>query len=71
MKNLKVVENIKEFIPIYETDTGEKVVNGRELHNGLGVQADFSHWIKNSLNSVDATEKDFYKHVYKDDLSKT
>ena len=32
MKNLKVVENIKEFIPIYETDTGEKVVNGRELH---------------------------------------
>ena len=71
VQNLTVVENNEEFIPIYETDKGEKVVNGRELHEGLGVQADFSHWIKNSLNSVDATEKDFYKHVFKDELSKT
>lgn len=71
MNELKLIESVEEFIPIYETDKGEKVVNGRELHKGLGVQADFSHWIKNSLNSVDATEKDFYKHVFKDELSKT
>lgn len=71
VENLTVVENNEEFIPIYETDTGEKVVSGRELHQGLGVQSDFSHWIKNSLNCVDATEKDFYKHVFKDELSRT
>lgn len=59
MNELKLIESIEEFIPIYETDKGEKVVNGRELHKGLGVQRDFSHWIKDCLNSVDATEKDF------------
>lgn len=59
VENLTVVENNEEFIPIYETDKGEKVVSGRELHQGLGVQRDFSHWIKDCLNSVDATEKDF------------
>ncbi|WP_415990603.1 ORF6C domain-containing protein [Intestinibacter bartlettii] len=59
VENLTVVENNEEFIPIYETDKGEKVVNGRELHQGLGVQRDFSHWIKDCLNSVDAAEKDF------------
>ena len=59
MNNLKVVENVEGFIPVYETDTGEKVVSGRELHQGLGVQRDFTDWIKQQLNSVDATEKDF------------
>lgn len=59
VQNLTVVENVEEFIPIYETDKGEKVVSGRELHQGLGVQRDFSHWIKDCLNSVDATKKDF------------
>lgn len=71
MNNLKVIENVEGFIPIYETNTNEKVVSGRELHDGLRVRADFSHWIKNSLNSIDATEKDFYKYVFKDELSKT
>ena len=69
--DLTVIDNADEFIPIYETDTGEKVVNGRELYQGLGVQADFSHWIKNSLNSVDANKNDFYKVAFKDELSKT
>ena len=59
VQNLTVVENVEEFIPIYETDKGEKVVSGRELHQGLGVQRDFTDWIKQQLNSVDATEKDF------------
>ena len=59
MNNLKVIENVEGFIPIYKTDIGEKVVSGRELHQGLGVQRDFTDWIKQQLNSVDATEKDF------------
>ncbi len=65
MNNLIVVENVKEFIPIYETDTGEKVVNGRELHQGLGVKKDFTDWIKQQLNSVDATEKDYFRFPFK------
>lgn len=58
--DLTVIDNADEFIPIYETDTGEKVVNGRELHQGLGVQQKFTDWIKNSLASVDATKKEFF-----------
>lgn len=65
MNNLKVIENVEEFIPIYETDTGEKVVSGRELHQGLGVQKDFTDWIKQQLNSVDATEKDYFRFPFK------
>ena len=38
MDELKLIESVEEFIPIYETDKGEKVVNGRELHEGLGVR---------------------------------
>lgn len=66
MNNLKIIDNnVEEFIPIYETDTGEKVVNGRELHEGLGVQRDFTDWIKQQLNSVDATEKDYFCFPFK------
>lgn len=62
MKNLKVVENVEEFIPIYETDTGEKVVSGEELYKGLGVslKTQTSDWIKSQLEKVDATDKDFF-----------
>lgn len=65
MNNLKVVENVEGFIPVYETNTGEKVVSGRELHQGLGVQRDFTDWIKQQLNSVDAGEKDYFRFPFK------
>lgn len=65
MNNLKVVENVEGFIPVYETNTGEKVVSGRELHQGLGVQRDFTDWIKQQLNSVDAAEKDYFRFPFK------
>ena len=59
-ETLTLIDNADEFIPIYETDKGEKDVNGRELHQGLGVQQKFTDWIKNSLTSVDATKKEFF-----------
>lgn len=65
MKELKLIESVYGFIPIYETDTGEKVVNGRELYQGLGVKKDFTDWIKQQLNSVDATEKDYFRFPFK------
>lgn len=71
MNKLTVIENDKNFIPVYLTDRKEKVVKGRELHNGLSVKQDYSNWIKKQLEVVDATEKDFYKLTFKDELSKT
>ena len=57
--DLTVIDNADEFIPIYETDTGEKVVNGRELYQGLGVKDIFTNWMKNNLNSVNAENNDY------------
>lgn len=38
---------VNELLPIYKTtDTGEKVVDGRELHGFLQSKQDFSDWIK-------------------------
>ena len=71
MNELTVIENDKNFIPVYLTDRKEKVVKGRELHSGLSVKQDYSNWIKKQLEVVDATEKDFYKLTFKDELSKT
>lgn len=47
MVELKVIEN--EIIPVYETEKGIKVVNGRELHEVLENKQDFSTWVKRRL----------------------
>lgn len=49
VQNLTVVENVEEFIPIYETDKGEKVVYGRDLHEGLEITDRFSRWFERML----------------------
>ncbi len=36
----------EDVIPVYTTDTGEKVVLGRELHKVLGIGQDYSTWFK-------------------------
>lgn len=58
MNKLKIIEN--NLVPVYETSTGEKVVNGRELHQVLQSRQDFSTWAKKRLTECDAEEnKDF------------
>ena len=47
MNDLEVIDN--ELIPVYETDTGERVVDGRELHDFLNVSRDFSTWINQRI----------------------
>lgn len=60
MDNLTVIDN--ELVPVYITDKGEKVVNGRELHSALQSKQDFSTWVKKRLNECDAKEnKDFVR----------
>jgi len=41
---LQVIEN--GLVPIKETDSGEKVVDARELHERLGSNRRFADWIK-------------------------
>lgn len=45
-----------DLVPIYTTDTGEKVVYGTELHSALNVRTDFSTWIKRRISECDAEE---------------
>lgn len=42
MNNLTVFNN--DIIPVYTTDTGEKVVIGRELHERLKIATDYKDW---------------------------
>ena len=45
------LENIRIFsedvIPVYDTDTGEKVVLGRELHERLKIKSRYNDWFAN------------------------
>jgi len=64
MNELKVLES-NGLIKVYETDVGEKVVNARELHEGLENNSKFADWIKNRLNECDATENEDYLSLSK------
>jgi len=63
MKELKLIEN--ELVPVYETSTGEKVVNGRELWIVLESKQQFANWIKNRLDECDAIENQDYVTFHK------
>jgi phage anti-repressor protein len=58
MDGLKVVAN--EMLPVYETSTGEKVVDARELHEQLVVGKDFTHWIKDRIEKYGFSEGEDY-----------
>lgn len=59
MQNLTVIEN--ELVPVYETNTGEKVVYGSELYAVLEVKSKFADWIKNRLNDCEAMENEDFQ----------
>lgn len=59
MKNLTVIEN--ELVPVYETNTGEKVVYGSEFYAVLEVKSKFADWIKNRLNDCEAMENEDFQ----------
>lgn len=46
--NLETIRIFSEdVIPVYDTDTGEKVVLGRELHDRLKIKSKYADWFKN------------------------
>lgn len=55
---LKIIED--ELVPVYQTDKGSYVVNGRELHKVLQSKTDFSTWVKRRLNECDAVQNEDY-----------
>ena len=50
MNNLTVFNN--DIIPVYTTDTGEKVVIGRELHERLKIATDYKDWFLGCASMV-------------------
>lgn len=63
MTDLKLIEN--ELVPVYETNTGEKLVNGRELYEVLKSKQDFSTWVKKRLEECDTIENTDYTCFHK------
>ena len=63
MNDLRIIEN--DLVPVYETDKGVKVVNGRELHQILQSGQDFSTWVKKRLTECDAEENKDYDRLHK------
>ena len=63
MGQLRVIENT--LVPVYVTSTGEKVVNGRELHSVLQSMQDFSTWVKARLKECDAVENEDFERFHK------
>ena len=47
MNELKIFN--QEVIPVYETEEGNKVVLGRELHENLNIVSKYADWIKNMI----------------------
>jgi len=65
MNELKILES-NGLIKVYETDKNEKVVNARELYEGLESKRDFSSWVKTRLSECDALEnKDYFSLTQK------
>lgn len=59
MNGLKVVAN--DMLPVYESNSGEKVVNARELHEKLMVGKVFAAWIQERIEKYGFKEnEDFF-----------
>lgn len=62
--NKRIIAN--ELVPVYETDTGERIVDGRELHDYLLVDTRFNDWMDRRLQKYGFVEnEDFYSFLSK------
>lgn len=58
---MKVITN--ELVPVYETDKGERVVNGRELHEYLEVASRYNDWWKARTDKYGFNETEDFESV--------
>lgn len=61
MNNLQIIDN--ELVSVYETNTGEKVVYGTELHKVLGIKSPYREWSSRRLKDCDAIVNDDFQAV--------
>lgn len=62
MQKIATIEN--GSVPVYETNTGEKIVYGSELYKGLEIEVSYSEWICSKLDECEAVEnEDYYVFV--------
>lgn len=59
MNKLIVFEN--GLVPVYKTDIGEYVVDGRELWERLEVKSRFNDWINNRIEECEAVENEDFQ----------
>lgn len=55
----------QDIIPVYTTDTGEKVVIGRELHEKLGLKDRYNDWFPRMSEYGFEEEKDYFSFTEK------
>ena len=63
MRDLKIFN--EEVIPVYATDTNEKIVYGRDLHERLGIKRDYTHWFEDMIMygfQVEADYQEFWQN---------
>lgn len=65
MDNLTLFNN--GLVPVYKTNTGEKVVYGTELHEVLGVKTTYKDWSVRRFNECDAVENTDYEVLLKNE----
>lgn len=58
---MTVLEN--ELVPVYVTDSGEKVVYGRELHNVLNVKSNYREWFLRRVDDCEAIDGEDFTTV--------
>ncbi|ADO38110.1 antA/AntB antirepressor family protein [Eubacterium callanderi] len=63
MNALKIFNS--EVIPVYTSDTGEKVVIGRELHERLCIKANYREWFPRMCEYGFEDKKDYFSFVEK------
>lgn len=54
--NKQLIAN--DLVPVYQTDTGERIVDGRELHGVLKVGTKYTDWIKERIRKYGFVENE-------------
>lgn len=54
--DLRKIES--DIVPIYESETKNKLINARELHSALGSRQEFANWIKQRITKYSFEENE-------------